>query len=238
MTHLPYTLPTTLPGDTAGEYAVTADATGGGAGTLRALVSHCQAAVDLLIAQYRDQDQPLIRAWLCAYLDRLQDIDTATASLYENALDLDNAEGVHLDLLGRIVREAREGRTDTAYRNALRVRVLVNRSQGTVADLIGIADLFEGGDPEIQVREYQPARVTVAVLAVAVNSPEALHTRLRRAKAAGVALQTITHPAPTPSATRVFRLGNGAASLDTANVTTGLGWTGDTRGGYLGHVLA
>lgn len=235
MTALPYTLPTLLPGDAAGEYTVTADATGGGDGTLRALVSHCQAAADLLIAQY--QDQPLIRAWLCSYLDRLQDIDTATASLYENALDLDNAAGVHLDLLGRIVREPREGRSDEDYRRALRVRVLVNRSQGRIEDLIGIVDLFEGGDPEILVREYQPARVHVAVLAPAVNEPAALHVRLRRAKAAGVSLQTITHPG-APDAARVFQLGNGAASVDTSNTTTGLGWTGDTRGGYLGHALA
>lgn len=234
MTSLPYTLPSLLPGD-GSTYAVTADATGGGAGTLRALTSHCEAGKALLIAQYRGK--PRIAALLCSYLDRVQAVDDATATLYEHGLSLETAQGVHLDLIGKIVREARDGRTDEAYRRGLRVRVLVNRSQGRIRDLIGIAALYEGDGVTIRIREYQPARVVVYMGGIVSTDPDGLHKRLRQAKAAGVALQTVTHPAP-PSGARIFLLGNGAASADQTNTTTGLGWTGDDRGGYLGHVLA
>lgn len=234
MTALPYTLPTLLPGGSA-VYDVTADATGGGDGTLRALTSHCEAGKALLIAQYRDK--PRIAALLCAYLDRVQSVDDATARLYEHGLSLETAQGVHLDLIGKIVREARDGRDDDSYRRGLRVRVLVNRSQGRIRDLIAVAALYEGAGVTVRIREYQPARLVVYMGGIVSTDPDGLHKRLRQAKAAGVALQTVTHPAP-PDGSRIFALGNGAASADTTNTTTGLGWTGDTRGGYLGHVLA
>ncbi len=233
MTGLPYFLPTTLPGG-SDTYAITSSALGGSDGSLEGIEFVCASAQALILSQYKDK--PLIAGWLCSYLDRIQELDTATVSLIQNVLDLENAKGVHLDLLGRIVREARDGTADDTYRRALRVRILINRSQGRIEDLIEIASLFEDDAP-IRLREFQPARITVEVQAVPINAADRVHVRLRRAKAAGVALQTITHPAASAD-TRFFTLGAGAASFDKTELLTGLGWTGDDRGGALSHVLA
>ncbi len=220
----PFLLPSYLPGGYPAPSAT---------GTLGAIASVCASASALILSQYKDK--PLLAGLLCSYLDRIQALDTATTTLYQIALSLDTAQGAHLDMLGRIVRESREGRGPAEYRRAIRVRVLVNRSQGRIEDLIAIASLFEDG-AGVRVREYRPARVVVWMTAPAVNPPATLHVRLRRAKAAGVALQTVTHPAPAVAG-RLFALGSGAASVSKTNLLTGLGWTGDTRGGRLAHVL-
>lgn len=237
---LPYSLPTYLPGPVPDSANTTSDL-GGAAGTLHELTSHCASARALILAQYKDS--PHLLALLCSYVDRIQELETGIVAVYERAIDIENAEGDQLDLIGRIVREARDGRSDWQYRNGLRVRVLINRSQGRLEDLIAIVRLFEVMDDDpaayVRIREPQPMRVTVHVAAApSLNAPSEIHRRMLRAKAAGVALQTITHPTPAPSVSRIFALGAGAASVDKANVTTGLGWTGDTRGGHLGHVLA
>ena len=243
MTALPYALPSTLPGGLSLGLSLepSTSPTGGAAGTLALLSpAHCASALSLLIAQYADS--PLLQALLCSYLDRLHEAERGIVQVYQYGLDVDRAQGDLLDLLGRVVRESRDGRADHLYRNGIRVRILINRSQGRIPELLAIARLFEvespdaPGDGSVVLREYQPARISVRVeSAPQINASSEIHRRLRRAKAAGVALQTVTFPHPDATTARLFRLGR---AIDTANTTTGLGWTGDTRGGYLGHALA
>jgi hypothetical protein len=232
VTLLPYSLPTTLPGDAASAYVNTLSPTGGSAGTLAEFTSHCESALALLIAEY--QDSPLLQALICGYLDQIQAAERGLISIYERALSIADAEGEQLDLIGRIVREARDARSDDDYRRALRVRILVNRSQGRHEELIGIASLFEDG-AQVLLQDVQPARIEVRINAPSINEPSAVHARLRRAKAGGVSLTTITHPDAT--AGRLFLLGR-ASGYATTNATTGLSTVSDTtRGGALAHAL-
>jgi hypothetical protein len=228
---LPFHLPSEIPG-----YEATTSDTGGGAGTLHEVTDHVGGALALLIAQY--QDSPLLRGLIGSYVHQIQDVEHGLVQIYQNALSIETAIGVQLDLIGRVVREARDGRTDDDYRRALRVRVLVNKSQGRHEDLIAIVRLFEDMDTSggtVKVQDLQPARIEVRAEAPAVNEPSEVHKRVRLAKAAGVSLTTITHPEAT--AGRLFVLGRASAYAST-NATTGLSWTGDTaRGGALAHAL-
>lgn len=234
MPGLPYALPMLLPGVGEAALSPTTSDTGGSDGTLYALTSHGASALALLIQEY--QDSPHLKALIRSYVDRVQELETGLASVYEFGLDVNTATGSALDLLGKIVRESRDDRDDEEYRRSIRTRILVNRSQGRIRDLIAIVRMFEGMDDTgaiVTVREYQPARVTVHVGGVPVNAPEDIHARLLRAKAAGVALQTVTNDA-APAPENVFLLGG---AYDKTELSTGLAWAGgDSRGGYLSHV--
>lgn len=66
----------------------------------------------------------------------------------ENALQqlltlrgVDTAEGAQLDVLGRVVGQLRNGMVDDDYRRLIRARISVNRSKGTIADVLTVADL-------------------------------------------------------------------------------------------------
>lgn len=54
---------------------------------------------------------------------------------------IDEAVGVQLDVLGRLVGQGRGGMVDDDYRSMIRARISVNRSKGTIADIITVAGL-------------------------------------------------------------------------------------------------
>lgn len=54
---------------------------------------------------------------------------------------IESAAGAQLDVLGRIVKERRDGLDDDTYRRRVRARIAVHRSRGTVEDLITITRL-------------------------------------------------------------------------------------------------
>lgn len=229
---LPYFLPALLPGP-LDPLEIPTDPLGGGAGDLAYLGSICDQSFALLISQY--QDSPLVKAWICSYLHALEGTDDAAVDVWARVLDLDTAEGVALDIIGRIVREARGGRGDYLYRNALRVRVLVNKSQGRIEDLIAIAALFEGVPVgAVRLSEVQPARIEVRITGTPVNPPAEVDKRLRLAKSAGVALTTIVQAYPATTG-RGFRLSL-AADYPEKNTTEGLS-DGSGSGGYLLHAM-
>lgn len=237
MAELPYFLPTTLPGDTTVIPAPEPTETGGADGTITPITSFCDSGLALLLKQYADS--PLLQALICLMLDRVQEVDDASAQIPALVLDVNLAEGAHLDLLGRIVGETRNGESDAIYRRGILARVLINRSQGRIGDLISIVRVYAGlGDTDtVDIQDVQPARVEVRVNGALIVEAKNLLVRLRRAKAAGVALQLITAPPGVPTS-RLFRLGR-AADYPEGNTLTGLGWTADPdHGGYLSHALA
>jgi hypothetical protein len=201
------------------------------------LTSHCAAGLALLIAQY--QDSPRLQALICSYLDQVQAAETGTVAVYERGLDLDTAVGAQLDIIGRLVRESRDGRADLEYRRALAVRVLVNRSQGRHEDLIAIVRLFEALDDEpgavVRVQSVQPAAVEVRLDSTPVNGPRAVDKRLRRAKAAGVRLTTIGGAIDGYTPATAFRLVTPVEAESKSAV--GLAPIGLGFGGYLAHAL-
>lgn len=232
---LPYTLPFYLGGPST--YTLSAaDPLGGSDGTLARIGDHANQGVDLLIQQYRDK--PRIEAWLRSYLDRYQNAENAILAIYENAYSLTSGKGDALDLVGRIVRETRNGRSDGNYRLALRVRILINRSNGTIPELIKIARLFEDMDSEAgaacRIQSLQPARLEVRVVRTPVNDAAEVDKRLRQAKASGVTLSTLVHPGGPTGSFRFCR----AADYAQKSTTEGFSNVAATvSGGTFAHVL-
>lgn len=85
-------------------------------------------------------------------LSELQDV------LFEilESKNLDTATGYALDLIGKIVGERREGKSDDEYRKALRLRISINTSDGTPNIIIGITSEYAGGS-DTSIVEHEPA---------------------------------------------------------------------------------
>jgi len=225
----------TLPGSPA---VVPVTSQGGNAnGTLQPITDLCTETLTLLLAQY--QDSPRLKSLICSFVERIQELETASLDVYNNVISIETAEGAQLDILGKIVGEARGDRNDAMYRNALRVRILINLSQGTIEDLVQIAALFEQIDLEVgsyvDVQEVQPARLEVRVVTTPTNPAEEIDKRLRLAKAAGVALTTLIHYGG-PTASFVF---NSPADYPEKSTTSGFSdnGIGAVTGGQLASAI-
>ena len=59
--------------------------------------------------------------------------------------DLDDANATHLDRLGALVGQSREGFSDEIYRTLIKAKTAANRSKGTTDNLIQVALILRGG---------------------------------------------------------------------------------------------
>lgn len=199
------------------------------------ITDHEQQAHDNLIHYFRNK--PRLRAVLGSWAEQVQELETVFWYLLTRR-GLSDAEGVWLEVLGDIVGEPRRDRTDGAYRAAIRVRILVNRSNGKLPELIKIAGLMLGEGADVQVSEHYPASILVRVHSdpgevLGVDLARAL----RQAKAGGVKLDLIF---PTDAA-RTFRWGTTPTSAGlTVDAAPDTGWgstTSAAKGGRWATVL-
>ena len=162
-------------------------------GEIVEITDHGADALTRLIQQYKGS--PRIQALLCAFLDPVGDAEADVYDLLTEALDISVAVGDQLDLIGEIVGEVRNGRTDADYRKGLRTKIRINRSHGRIEDLIEVAILWEliTADNAVEVEEKPPAAVVVTLHSTPLD-PFGLFDRLYEAKAAGVALRLFYLP--------------------------------------------
>lgn len=78
-------------------------------------------------------------------INQAQEIEDALLLLAKQK-DLSTVEGVWLDYIGKIVGENRKGRSDSAYRKALRLRIGVNSSDGTPDTISELVKLYTEAD--------------------------------------------------------------------------------------------
>lgn len=199
------------------------------------ITDHVAEALALLLEQY--QDQPRVEALLTSYIAEAQYLEDTAVDVYLlRALAV--ATDAQLDTLGAIVGEVRNGRTDASFRRTIRVRILINNSDGRTEQLIAIADLFESigdGGGSVEVRDYPPASVLVVLHdATLAEDPAETAIRLRLAKGSGVGLQVVHVPTGADAST--FTLGD-SSSPATGDSARGLGSTTEVTGGALAGVV-
>ncbi|NIR31660.1 MAG: DUF2612 domain-containing protein [Gammaproteobacteria bacterium] len=122
--------------------------------TLTKTTDHEDEGLALLIAQFRDKAN--IEILVRALLAQVQDVEDALWDLRVNRA-IDTGEGVQLEVIGRIVGQARAGTSDEEYRVWLKARIKVNRSKGKPEQLIEILDFVVGDVATIRAEEYYPA---------------------------------------------------------------------------------
>lgn len=152
-------------------------------------LDHCADGLSKLLAVFTDK--PRLDALICSFLDQTQDLETALWALFTERT-LDASVGVQLDGLGAIVGEPRKARTDDDYRQFIKVRILVNRSNGQIGELYAILLAMLGDTAAVGITEHYPAAIVAEVLSdIGTLSAVDIHGMLMDAKAAGVRLETV-----------------------------------------------
>ena len=131
-----------------------------------------------------------IKKLLRALVDPVQDVETILQQLLAER-SVDTAIGEQLNVLGRIVGQDRNGMVDDDYRRLIRARISVNRSKGTIGDIIDVTNLIVY-DPAtiIDINNHGPAALTVTIDGVLVSFQTAatLAKLLQESVSAGVRL--------------------------------------------------
>lgn len=141
-------------------------------------------AINNLIELFKNG--PRNQVVLGATVGQVQELENNLWLMYA-AFTVDTAVGEQLDFLGNIVGELRQGRVDSDYRAAVRVRVLVNLSSGTIPELL---EICYGLVPTADVTLQEVANMTIAVhfSVLTGTTLRTVYQILRQAKAAGVRL--------------------------------------------------
>lgn len=145
---------------------------------------HAAEAISHLISFFREG--PRNQAVLEAMMAQVQELEDNIA-LQRDAFDVDTAVGDQLDSLGKRVGERRDDRIDDVYRTAIRVRILVNRSNGRLEELLAIA-LGISPAATIRARELYPAALSLEFSTLGTSTLQNAYRLLKKAKAAGVRL--------------------------------------------------
>ena len=201
-----------------------------GPGEIEAPGVACDLALARLLGQFADSTA--LRQLICSLVSPLDELEAALLDVHYNRWLAETTTGVQLDVIGRIIREPRNGLDDTTYLRALRTRVLINRSSGKLEELIEIALTFEPDSTPIEFREHAPNSITVRQLIKGDSDPKALTERLNSARAGGVNLQLIYLPGV--AAAESFTLSDTTVTTDAAK---GWGSTTETTGGELAGVV-
>jgi len=190
----------------------------------------CDLALARLLGQF--SDSTALRELICSLVSPLDELEAALLDVHYNRWIAATTTGEQLDVLGRIVREQRNGLDDATYLRAIRTRVLINRSSGKREELIDIATTFEPGLTAVEMREHAPNSITTRAHGPFDADPKALAERLNSARAGGVNLQVIYTPGA--DATQAFTLADATVTTDPAR---GWGSTTETTGGELSGVV-
>lgn len=130
-----------------------------------------------------------VEALVDALLAPIQDLETALWDLLTKR-QLDTAEGQQLDDIGEIVGEQRNGRIDTDYRRFISARIAVNRSRGTIPELLSITEsILDDGAIDTVFDNDGPATVVLRLGGTDVPDTTVLDILiyyLRQTVAAGV----------------------------------------------------
>lgn len=171
--------------------------------------NHAEEAIDHLIELFKSG--PRNQALLQVVALQIQELENTSAQVY-TSFYVDTAVGDQLDILGRIVGEARQGRLDAEYRAAVKVRILVNSSDGKIEQLLAIA---RGMVPSasIALLEQFPCTIRMEFSTMGTSTLRTVFAMLQQAKAAGVRL-LVSYGPPTIGAVDGNPLGGTIGAVD------------------------
>lgn len=151
-------------------------------------IDHVGKMLARLAEEFR---KPRISAVLSGEGVQYQAIEDACWQLLTE-FGVDTATGWALDVLGRIVGEPRQGALDADYRLRVRARIRVNRSDGTIEDVIEVVRLLIGSallpSATIKLTEYYPAAFVLRITGLIITPTQALiySSFIKQARGAGI----------------------------------------------------
>lgn len=155
-------------------------------------MSLIKEALNKLTDNYRKSKDSNIGKLFQLVFSELDDVKHTFRQI-EEWQDIDKAEGIALDQLGKRVGEDRGKKDDETYRKYIKLRILINRSAGEIETLNEVFDVYFDGDfvglEEGWVNHEEPASIYAEIKPSNAMLPSDL---LNQVKAGGVRLQLIT----------------------------------------------
>ncbi len=152
--------------------------------------THESEALARLLEQFKDN--PEMQAMIVSWVRQIQDFETVAFQVIQGR-GIDSGVGDQLDGIGQIVGQERAGASDAIYRLRLKARVLLNRSSGTVPQILEIFELLVPDATGLELREYFPKSFRLEVEgAVDDATATELENILQEARAGGTHAALIT----------------------------------------------
>jgi hypothetical protein len=150
--------------------------------TIKYVADHEDRALARVLQQFRGLET--LEALLSLPGARAQELEDSFYDLISGR-ELETAEGEQLDGIGALVGQARECIDDATYRIRIQARIAINRSSGTVPELLHITQLLAGEDAVVTLTQDFPAAVSILATGTVANADE-IGRAIDQAKAAGV----------------------------------------------------
>lgn len=147
------------------------------------MIAH--ATERLLPQEFR---RPRMVAILTSWVRQAGLASDALREIGEVVLDPDASIGVGLDRIGAILHLGRNGRTDAAYRVALRARGRAYRSQGRISDLREMLEIGVPAPIVWHLDEYPPAALVIWAVGLSIDDLSGVVENVRIAR--GNAIET------------------------------------------------
>ena len=140
---------------------------------------------------YQFKDSYILNSLTESFLLEANELEDLSESLLLQR-SVDTAIGVQLDQVGLLVGEIRNGRDDNSYRQAIKLRIAINTSRGTVEDIIQVINLLYGQDTEVIITRTGKALLSIYI---GIEQPtEDLIPLLQQTISAGVKISDIIYP--------------------------------------------
>jgi hypothetical protein len=205
---------------------------------LTQITDHAARARALVLEQYKTMTTKFLPL-VDAVVGSVQDAEDALWG-YVAMMLLGSSTGVWLGQLGRIVGEERETADDDDYREFIAARVLANKSQGSIEDIIAVVRKVitvpgSAAGATLTVQQFFPAALQ-ATIGSFDFSDVALLDRLRRmllrTRAAGVGQNVVYQFQDDDAEMFTFEWDAGSPSV------TGLGFDDEAAPGDGGHLAS
>ncbi len=161
-------------------------------------------AESLLLYQFKDAAR--LKGLVRSLVAPLQAIADAIDSLSEG-IHIDAVSGNLLDILGRLVGQSRSGMNDDDFKTWLRIRIKLNRCNGTPEELLNILRLLLGETYSVTLIEYQPNDIVIVFFDAFKISSETVFSLIKKASPLGLRHHFIDANRENP-----FQLDNSAFS--------------------------
>jgi hypothetical protein len=152
-------------------------------------------ALARLLEQFKGNPQmrEMIRTWV----EQVQELEAvAFEAIRQKAID--DAEGVQLDGIGQIIGQPRNGADDPTYRLRLKARILLNKSSGTLPQILDMFRLLVPEATGFDLAQLFPKSFRLEVEGAILSDADAaeLGRILTSAAPAGTHASLITSSAP------------------------------------------
>jgi len=131
--------------------------------------------------------RPRTVAILTSWVRQAGRMSDALREIGEVVLDPDASIGVGLDRIGALLHLGRDGRSDAAYRVALRARGRAYRSQGRISDLREVLEIGVPAPIVWHLDEYPPAALVIWAVDLAIEDLSGVVGNMRIARGNAIA---------------------------------------------------